>query len=96
MWPANMALFVNARSITLRQLNTFTSLDTFSCLGGREVTLQTGVREAPGLVPGTGMSAFFCFTVVIVVVVVAVVVFLFFCPKIHFKYNFAIPFAKLI
>jgi len=27
--------------------------DTFSCLGGQEVTHQTGMREIPGSIPGS-------------------------------------------
>jgi len=51
--PLNLPLFI-IRPITLKQLNSLTSIDTFSCLGDREVTLQTAVREVPGSIPGSG------------------------------------------
>jgi len=40
--------------ITLKQLNSLTLIDKFSCLGARAVTLQTSEREVPGSIPGSG------------------------------------------
>jgi len=44
------------RPITLKQLNSSTSSDMFSLLGGRVVTFQTVVREFPGSIPGSGKA----------------------------------------
>ena len=38
--------------ITLKQLKSLTLIDTFSCLKGREVTRQAGLREVPDSIPG--------------------------------------------
>jgi len=74
----------------LKQLNSLTSINTFSCLGGRKVTLQTGVRVVPGSIPGSGkgfcMFAF-CFVVVVLLFVV---------QKSLFTQMFAIFFAMFI
>ena len=51
-----------------------TSIDVFSWLGGREVTVEeevTDVREVLGSIPGFGKDFYVCFFVL----------FLFFCPK---------------
>jgi len=55
----HLALFVYGSPITSKQVNS----DIFSCLGGREVTLQKGVREFPGSISGSGKD----FIVVVVV-----------------------------
>jgi len=39
------------RPITLKQINSLTSINTFSCLDGREVTHPPGMGEVPGLIP---------------------------------------------
>jgi len=52
------------RPITLKQLNSLTSTDKFSCLGGLEVTLPTAVQE----VPGSGKYFYFCYLCFVVVV----------------------------
>ena len=64
--------FIFLLSITLEQFNTLTSIDTFSCLGGREVTLLTEMRVVPCSMSGSVkdfMGFLFCFVVVVVVVV---------------------------
>jgi len=38
----------------LKQLNGLIAIDTFSWLGGREVTLQTAVQEVAVSIPGSG------------------------------------------
>ena len=38
---------------TLKQLITLTSIDTFSCLGGTEVTHRTAVPEVSDSIPGS-------------------------------------------
>jgi len=43
IWPC---LFM-VGPITLNQLKSLTSIDTFSCLGGRELARQTTVWEVP-------------------------------------------------
>jgi len=40
--------------IALKQLNSSTAINTFSCLGGLEVTHQTAVPEVPGSIPCSG------------------------------------------
>ena len=55
-----MALFM-FWAITLKQLNSLTSTDTSICLGGCEVTLQTGVRDVPGSIPGSDKDFYVCF-----------------------------------
>jgi len=54
LWPANSTLFIMFRPIVLKQLNSWTTIDTFICLGGSEVTHQTAVREVPCSIPGSG------------------------------------------
>jgi len=57
-------------TITLKQLNPLTSIDTFSCLGGREVTLLAGMRVVPCSMSGSVkdfMFLLFCFVVVFLV-----------------------------
>jgi len=46
-----LALFVSFRLITLKQLN---SLTTLKCLGGLDVTHKTVVSEVPGSIPDSG------------------------------------------
>ena len=41
--PANLVLFIMFLPIMLKQLNSLTSIATFSCLGGREVAHRTAV-----------------------------------------------------
>jgi len=42
------------RPISLKQLNSWTTVDTFSWLGGPEVTYPTAVQEVPVSIPGYG------------------------------------------
>jgi len=49
------------RPITLKQLNSLTSTDKFSCLGGLEVTHLTAVRQVPGSTPGSGKYFYVCY-----------------------------------
>jgi len=51
------------RPITLQRLNNLDAIDTLICLGGREVTLQTSVRDVPGSIPGSGEYFHACFLV---------------------------------
>jgi len=41
-------------AIRMKLLNSLTTIDTFSWLGGREVPLRTWVQEVPGSIPGSG------------------------------------------
>jgi len=50
MW---LCLFV-FQPITLKQLNSLTSIDTLSCLGGLEVTHRAAVWEVPGSISDSG------------------------------------------
>ena len=58
------------------QLNSLTTMNTISWLGGPEVTHPTGVREVLGSIPGSGNIFIFAF-----LFCCFVVVFLLFCPK---------------
>jgi len=51
--------------ISLKQLNTLTSIDTFSCLNGLDVTHQTVMREFPDLIPGFGKDLYVCLFVLL-------------------------------
>jgi len=42
------------RHITLKQLNSVTSIETISCIGGIEATHQTGMQEVLGSIAGSG------------------------------------------
>jgi len=44
------------RPTTLKRLNSLTTIDTFSCLGGPEVTHHSAVREVPGSIPDSGKA----------------------------------------
>jgi len=48
VWQANLFLFDNVLCETLEQLNSMTSLDTFICRRGKELT-QTAAPDVPGL-----------------------------------------------
>ena len=52
------------RPITLKQLNSLTSIDVFICIDGADVTHPTAVREVPGSIPGPGRI--YCLLVVFV------------------------------
>jgi len=61
------------RPIASKQLNSLTTIDTISWLGGAEVTGPLCVLEVPGSIPGSGkgfMFDFFCFVVVVFLFVV--------------------------
>jgi len=65
-------LFVTTNRIAIfLQCNLFSihiallHLNTLSCLGGREVTLRTSVREVPCSVPVSGKNFYVCFFVVV-------------------------------
>jgi len=51
--------------ITLKQLNSFTAIDMFCWLSGREVTLQTSVHKVLGSIPGSSKDFYVCFFVVV-------------------------------
>ena len=53
-----MTLLNKFRPITLKRLNSLTTIDTFSCLCSPKVTHQTAVREVLGSIPGSGKD--FC------------------------------------
>jgi len=78
------------RPIASKQLNSLTTIDTLSWLGGAVVTHQLWVQEVPGSIPGSGKGFyvwFFCFVVD---------VFLLFVKNTLFVTKFAIPFAIVI
>ena len=61
MWPANLTLFFTFQPISFKQLNSLTTIDTFSWLGGPEVTHVSGVRDVLGSVPGSSkVYVWFC------------------------------------
>jgi len=45
----------------LEQFKSLTAIDTFSGLGGREVTLLCAVQEVPRSIPGSGKGFYVCF-----------------------------------
>jgi len=54
------------RPIASKQLNSLTTIDTLSWLGGAMVTHPLWVQEVPGSIPGSGKGFyvwFFCFVV---------------------------------
>ena len=53
------------RSITLKQLNSLMSIDTFSCLGSQKVTHYTVVPEVPSLIPRSFKDLYACFFVLL-------------------------------
>jgi len=56
------------RPITLKQLNSLTSIDIFSLPDGREVIPHTAARDVPGSVLGSGngfLCLIFCFVVLL-------------------------------
>ena len=55
MW---LCLFL-FRPITLKYLNSLTSIKTFGCIGGGEVTHQSVVRKALGSIPGLQNVCYF-------------------------------------
>jgi len=71
--PQNRHCLFTFWPIVLKQLNSLTTVDTFSWLGGPEVTGPTVVIETPGSIPGS--QGFVCMICYIVVVVVGVVFF---------------------
>jgi len=82
------------RPITLKQLNSLTSIDTFCWLGGIKVTLQDSGARGPGfnsLLWHNNLCLLFGF--VIVVILLYVQKYITVCV---FTWTFAIPFAKLI
>ena len=58
VWPAILFMF---RPITLKELKSLYSIDTFTCLGGYEVTHPTDVQEVPGSIPSSGKDFFSSF-----------------------------------
>ena len=48
VYPANLTLFAY---VSTYYVETVKWIDTFSCLGGIEVTRQTAVREVPVIFP---------------------------------------------
>jgi len=78
------------RPIAWKQLYSLTLMDMFSCLGRREVTLQNGVREAPGLNHGSGKEVFVCFYVFLLLCD-----YLYFGPKIIIYINICNSFCNV-
>jgi len=64
VWPKNVALFIYISTHYFEPLlNSLTSIDTFSWLGGPVVTPKTAVQEVPGSIPVLArifMFAFLC------------------------------------
>ena len=48
------------RPITLKQLNSLTTIDMLSCVCGQEVTHQVTMREIPGSILGSGKDFYVC------------------------------------
>jgi len=68
--PQNRHCLLTFWPIELKQLNSLTTIDTFSWLGGPEVTDPTVVLDTPGSIPGSeGFVCMICYIVVVVVVV---------------------------
>jgi len=61
MW---LCLFM-FRPITLKQFNNFAAMGTLSWLGGRDVTLQTAVRDVSGSIPGFDKDSYARFLVLV-------------------------------
>ena len=77
------------RPIASKQLNSLTTIDTFSWLGGAVVTHPLWVQEVPGSIPSSGKVFLFDFLFCCCCVFS-------FCPKTHYlSQKFAIPFAML-
>jgi len=77
--------------ITLKQLNSLTSIDTFTCLFGCKVTHPTAVHQVPGLISGPFKDLYVCLFVLLLFP------FLYFVFKtLYLSCNFAISFAVLI
>ena len=74
------------RLITLKHINSLTSIDMFSCLACRSVTHQTSVREVPSSIPGFGNAFYVCICVLLFM-------WFYFSVQKHNKHDFAIPFA---
>ena len=53
------------RPVMLKQLNCFTSIHMFHCLGGPEIKHPTTVTELPGSIPGSGKAFYVCFIVLL-------------------------------
>ena len=65
MCPENLVFFPDLLSIALKQFNSLTISDTFSCLGGREVTHQIAVPKVPGSIKtSVVIFDFLCFSCV--------------------------------
>jgi len=87
--PPNSALFIPVRPIASKQLNSSTSIVTFSWPSGAVVTHPLWLREVPGSIPGSDKYLYVWFFVLLC--------FYFFCPKKHYlSQNVAISFAMLI
>jgi len=79
VWPAILTLFIDFLPIKLKQLNFLTAIDTFSCLGGVEITHRIAVRDVPVQCPALSRVSMF------VLVLLLRVTFLF---KTHFVMKF--------
>jgi len=76
------------RPITSKQLNSRTTIDALSWLGGAVVTHPLSVQEVPGSIPGSFLSLIFLFCCCCVFT---------FCSKTpYLSQNFAIPFSRFI
>jgi len=53
------------RLIAFKQLNSLTTIDTFSWLGGPEVTHPPWVQDVPGSIPGSDRDVYVWFCVLL-------------------------------
>jgi len=62
-------VFSMYQCITLKQLNSWTTIDTFRCLGCLEITYRTKVPEVPGSIPWVWqefLMCALCFNIVVI------------------------------
>jgi len=78
------------RPIASKQLNSLTTIVTFSWLGGAVVTHPLWVQEVPGSIPGSGKGFMFDFFVLLLMC------FYFLSKNTLFVTKFAISFAIVI
>jgi len=77
--------------IASKQLNSLTTIDTLSWLGGAVVTHPLWVQDVPGSIPGSDKGFYVWFFVLLLLC------FYFFVQKAHYlSKKFAIPFTMLI
>ena len=81
------------RPIASKQLNSRTTIDTLSWLGGAVVTHPLSVQEVPGSIPGSGKGFCLIFSIVVVVFLLFVqkhLIFTKFCNSFFNIYLFSI------